>query len=200
MWCISSEEGVNWAVFYENFKTKLGRDGPVTGHGCLIMRVFTLHGWIHKQGLTELNTYPSGRKEGIECIMTFILKHPFSFHFFHGQDSSTSIFSRGGVTLQWIATTSCKSTWDAVPYFGINGLSMILCLCSPLHPLSKLVAIQDVPCSKLGGTTLNGREEGGQHYISQTCDQQRFQARKVVFWWKCLNIFATGCSGTHPCV
>ena len=63
----SSEEGVNWAVFYENFKTKLGRDGPVTGHGCLWE---FLH---HKQGLTELNTYPSGRKEGIECIMTFIL-------------------------------------------------------------------------------------------------------------------------------
>ena len=41
------------------------------------------------------------------------------------------------------ATTSCKSTWDTVPYFGINGLSMILCLWSPLHPLSKLLAIQD---------------------------------------------------------
>ena len=25
-------------------------------------------------------------------------------------------------------TTSCKSTLDTVPYFGINGLSMILCL------------------------------------------------------------------------
>ena len=41
------------------------------------------------------------------------------------------------------ATTSCKSTWDTVPYFGINGLSMILCLWSPFHPLSKLLAIQD---------------------------------------------------------
>ena len=41
------------------------------------------------------------------------------------------------------ATTSCKSTWDTVPYFGINGLSMILCLWSPLHPLSKLLVIQD---------------------------------------------------------
>ena len=30
-----------------------------------------------------------------------------------------------------------------MPYFGINGLSMILCLWSPLHPLSKLLAIQD---------------------------------------------------------
>ena len=41
------------------------------------------------------------------------------------------------------ATTSCKSTWDTVPYFGINGLFMILCLWPPLHPLSKLLAIQD---------------------------------------------------------
>ena len=41
------------------------------------------------------------------------------------------------------ATTSCKSTWDTVPYFGINSLSMILCLWSPLHPFSKLLAIQD---------------------------------------------------------
>ena len=41
---------------------------------------------------------------------------------------------------------------------------------------------------------MNGREEGGQYYISQTCDQERFEARKVVFSWKCLNIFASGCS------
>ena len=40
-------------------------------------------------------------------------------------------------------TTSCKSTWDNVWYFGTKGLSMILCLWSPLHPLSKLVAVQD---------------------------------------------------------
>ena len=48
-----------------------------------------------------------------------------------------------------ITTTSCKSTWDTVPYFGLNGLSMILCLWPPLHPFTR-------PCSKLGGTTLNG--------------------------------------------
>ena len=40
---------------------------------------------------------------------------------------------------------------------------------------------------------MNGREEGGQYYILQTCDQERFEARKVVFSWECLNIFATGC-------
>ena len=36
-----------------------------------------------------------------------------------------------------------QSAWDTVPYFVLNGLSMILCLWSPLHPFSKLLAIQD---------------------------------------------------------
>ena len=47
--------------------------------------------------------------------------------------------------------------------------------------------------SKRGGTTLNGREEGGQYYILQTFDQERFEARKAVFTWECLIIFATSC-------
>ena len=63
----------------------------------------------------------------------------------------------------------------------------------PPPPLIK-VASNTRPYSKLGGTTLNGREEGGQYYILQTCDQERFEARKVVFSWECLNIFTTGCS------
>ena len=68
----------------------------------------------------------------------------------------------------------------------------------PPPPLIK-VASNTRPYSKLGGTTLNGREEGGQYYISQTCDQERFEARKVVFSWECLNIFATGClSPSYP--
>ena len=66
-------------------------------------------------------------------------------------------------------------------------------LVSPPPPLIK-VASNTRPYSKLGGTTLNGREEGGQYYISQTCYQERFEARKVVFSWEYLNIFATGCS------
>ena len=41
---------------------------------------------------------------------------------------------------------------------------------------------------------MNGKEEGGKYYISQTCDQQRLEARKVVFSWECLNIFVTGFS------
>ena len=32
--------------------------------------------------------------------------------------------------------TSCKSTWDTVPYFGLNSLPLILCLWSLFHPLS----------------------------------------------------------------
>ena len=54
------------------------------------------------------------------------------------------------------------------------------------------VASNARPYSKLGGTTLNGREEGCQYDILQTCDQERFEARKVVFPWECLIIFATG--------
>ena len=95
------------------------------------------------------------------------------------------------------ATTSCKSTWETVPYFGIKWPVHHLVLVIPPPPLIK-VASNTRPYSKLGGTTVNGREEGGQYYISQTCDQERFEARKVVFSWKCLNIFATGCSLSHP--
>ena len=99
-------------------------------------------------------------------------------------------------TLKWVgfeATTSCKSTWDTVPYFWHKWPVHELVLVIPPPPLIK-VATNTRPCSKLGGTTLNGREEGGQYYILQTCDQERFEARKVVFSWECLNIFATGCS------
>ena len=70
------------------------------------------------------------------------------------------------------------------------------CACDPPPPLIK-VASNTRPYSKLGGTTLNGREEGGQCYILQTCDQERFETRKVVFPWECLIIFATGCSIVH---
>ena len=40
---------------------------------------------------------------------------------------------------------------------------------------------------------MNGREEESQYYISQTRDQERFEERKVIFSWECLNSFATGC-------
>ena len=44
---------------------------------------------------------------------------------------------------------------ETLPYFGLNDLSMILCLWPPLHSYIK-VASNTRPCSKLGGTTLNG--------------------------------------------
>ena len=72
-----------------------------------------------------------------------------------------------------------------------------LVLVIPPPPLIK-VASNTRPCSKLGGTTLNGREEGGQYYISHTCHQERFEARMVVFSWDCLNIFAPGCRKSSP--
>ena len=46
---------------------------------------------------------------------------------------------------------------------------------------------------------MNGRKEGRQCYILQTCGQERFEARKVVFLGECLIIFATGClSPSYP--
>ena len=80
----------------------------------------------------------------------------------------------------------CTVFWHRWP---VHDLVLVI----PPPPLIK-VASNTRPYSKLGGTTLNGREEGGQYYILQTCDQERFEARKVVFPWECLIIFATGCS------
>ena len=57
------------------------------------------------------------------------------------------------------ATTSSKSAWDSVPYFGINGLSMVLCLWSPLHPSSKLLAIQDHAQNVEEQLWMGGRRE-----------------------------------------
>ena len=57
------------------------------------------------------------------------------------------------------ATTSCKSTWDTVPHLCIDGLSMILCLWSPLHPLSKLLAIQDHTQNLEEQLWMGGRRE-----------------------------------------
>ena len=67
----------------------------------------------------------------------------------------------GGIAYQ--PYNSCKNTWDTVPYFGLTDLLMILCLWAPTFPISENVS-NTRPCSKLGGTTLNGDE----YYISQT--------------------------------
>ena len=79
-----------------------------------------------------------------------------------------------------IAVCFFHHPWVRVMYISYNQLQKYLRHCTVFwHKYSKL-----------GGTTLNGREEG----VSQTCDQERFEARKVVFSWECLNIFASGCS------
>ena len=80
----------------------------------------------------------------------------------------------------------CTVFWHKWP---VHDLVLVI----PPPPLIK-VASNTRPYSKLGGTTLNGREEGVQYYILPTCDQERFEARKVVFPWECLIIFASGCS------
>ena len=85
----------------------------------------------------------------------------------------------------------CTVFWRKWP---VHDLVLVI---PPPPPIK--VASNTRPYSKLGGTTLNGRQEGGQCYILQTCDQERFEARKVVFPWECLIIFATGCSSPHVC-
>ena len=60
-----------------------------------------------------------------------------------------------------------------VAYFGWTDLPIILCLWSPPTPIKVASNIQ--ACSRLEGTTtLNGREEGGEYFISQTWNHQQF--------------------------
>ena len=82
------------------------------------------------------------------------------------------------------ATTSSKSTWDTVLYFALNGLSMILCLWSPLHPLSKLLAIQDHAQNLEEQLWMGGRREVSvsSHRPVTSCDlkQERSFFRRSV--------------------
>ena len=96
---------------------------------------------------------------------------------------------------KWLLTTSCKNTWDTLPYFRLTGLFIIFSLWYPLlAPLIKfLLASGAGPSWKLGGVTWIGGEVEGEYYISRTCDSQGFKLRKVAFSSECLNIFATGC-------
>ena len=57
------------------------------------------------------------------------------------------------------STARCKRTWDTVQYFGLNGLSMILCLWSTLHSLSLLRAIQDHAQNLEEQLWMEGRRE-----------------------------------------
>ena len=95
------------------------------------------------------------------------------------------------------ATTSCKSAWDTTVFWLRWPVRDLVLVTPPPPPKPSLppppliiVANNTRPCSKLGGTTFNGREEGSQNkkFISQTGDQQRFEARKVAFWSESLKI------------
>ena len=60
---------------------------------------------------------------------------------------------------KWRLTTSCKNTWDTVPYFGLTSLFMIFSLWYPfLASLLKVLVSTRCrgPCWKLGGITWNG--------------------------------------------
>ena len=60
------------------------------------------------------------------------------------------------------AGKGCTVLWYKWP---VHDLVLVI----PPPPLGK-VANNIRSCSKLGGTTLSGRQEEGQRYISQTCD------------------------------
>ena len=45
---------------------------------------------------------------------------------------------------------------------------------------------------------MGGRREVSIIITSQTSDEERYEARKVVFSGECLNIFASGCSFSFP--
>ena len=82
------------------------------------------------------------------------------------------------------ATTSCKSTWDTT-VFWLRWPVRDLVFVTPPPPLQPLiiVASNTRPCSKLGGTTLNGREEGSQNkkFISQTVTNRDLKQEKSLF-------------------
>ena len=74
------------------------------------------------------------------------------------------------------------------------------CACDPPTPLIK-VASNTRPYSKLGGTPLNGREEGGGRSVLYLTDlwPGAIWSKKGRFSWECLNIFAIGCSYSMHC-
>ena len=76
--------------------------------------------------------------------------------------------------LRFVTKTSMRQpvakVLETLPYFGSNGLSMIFCLWSPLHRLLKFLELQDHAQNwEKNNFEWKGRE-GGQYYISQTCD------------------------------
>ena len=80
-------------------------------------------------------------------------------------------------------------------------------LVTPPPPLIK-VASNSSRCSKLGGTTLNGREEGDQYCILQTCDQKEersFFRRTISLFLQLVVVISRngageGITNLNPCL
>ena len=67
--------------------------------------------------------------------------------------------SRKNIEIRKFCYNQLQKYWDTVPYFGLNGLSMILCSWPPLHPFSKLLAIQDHAQNLEEQLWMGGRRE-----------------------------------------
>ena len=104
---------------------------------------------------------------------------------FNKKQKLDSTVNKDLLTLE--TTTSCKSTMHLrqCTVFWLKWPVHDLVLVIPPPPVIKVFR-NTRSCSKLGGAISNGREEGGRYCISQTCDQQRFEARKVIFF--CLSV------------
>ena len=98
---------------------------------------------------------------------------------------------RACVNLQPVAKV--LDTLYTVPYFGLTGLLMILCVWSPLFLLSKLLALQDNAQNfEEQQLWVKGRREVS--IILHRSVTSRFKVKKAGFSLECLNIFAAGCS------
>ena len=76
----------------------------------------------------------------------------------------------------------------AKPYFGLNGLSIILCLWSPLHLLSKLLVIQDCAQNLQEQLWMVGRSGRAVLYLTDLW----LAVIRSIFSLEHLYIFATG--------
>ena len=65
------------------------------------------------------------------------------------------------------ATTSCKNTWDTVPYFGLNVLATSLCLWSPSSSHQSCQQFKTMLTTKWNN--FEWWEGEAEYYVSRTC-------------------------------
>ena len=71
---------------------------------------------------------------------------------------------------------------ETLPYFGLNGLPMILFLWSPLLPLSKMLAIQDHAQNMEEQLWMEGRREVS-IILHSSGTSRDFKSKRPVFHW-----------------